>query len=55
MDILTGLKSVVKTHRSDIILGVGVFLLSLLSFGIGYMTAREQLKEPLRIEQQLYE
>ncbi|MBI2452863.1 MAG: hypothetical protein HYV55_01380 [Parcubacteria group bacterium] len=46
------LKGFVKTYRSDIILGIGVFLVSLLSFGIGYMTAREQLKEPLRIEQQ---
>ncbi|MBI4123154.1 MAG: hypothetical protein HY458_02245 [Parcubacteria group bacterium] len=50
MDILTDIKRVVKTRRSDIILGIGVFLLSLLSFGIGYMTAQEQLKEPLRIE-----
>ena len=50
MNILTDLKIVVKARRSDMLLGIGMFLLSLLSFGIGYMTAREQLKEPIRIE-----
>ena len=40
----------VKIYRFDIILGIGVFLLSLLSFAVGYLMAREQLKEPLRIE-----
>lgn len=41
----------VKRYEADIILAVGVLLISLLSFAIGYMTAKEQFKEPIRIEQ----
>lgn len=39
----------VKRHESDIILAIGVVLISLLSFAVGYITAKEQLKEPIRI------
>lgn len=38
-------------HQSDIILVVGVILISLLSFAIGYIVAKQQEKEPLRIEE----
>ena len=41
----------VKQYEADIILAIGVILISLLSFAIGYMTAKEQFKEPIRIEQ----
>jgi len=41
----------VKDHESDIILAIGVILISLLSFAVGYLVAKEQLKEPIRIEQ----
>ena len=41
----------VKQYETDIILAVGVLLISLLSFAVGYMTAKEQFKEPIRIEQ----
>jgi predicted DNA-binding protein with PD1-like motif len=50
MDILAKIKEFVKAHEVDIILAMAVALISLLSFAIGYLTAKEQLKEPLRIE-----
>ena len=40
----------VKTHQNDIILLIGVILISLLSFAIGYIVAKEQEKEPIKIE-----
>jgi len=40
-----------KKREVEIILGVAVALISLLSFAIGYITAKEQLKEPIRIEE----
>ena len=39
-----------EKHQNDIILFIGVILISLLSFAVGYIIAKEQLKEPLRIE-----
>ena len=50
--ILTKIKDFVKTHKADIILVVGVILVSLLSFALGYITAKQQDKEPLKIEYQ---
>ena len=40
----------VKTYKADIILVIGVILISLLSFAMGYITARYQEKEPIKIE-----
>lgn len=40
----------VKKHQDDIILVIGVILISLLSFAVGYIVAKQQEKEPLRIE-----
>jgi len=40
----------VKDHQDDIILVIGVILISLLSFAIGYIVAKQQEKEPIRIE-----
>ena len=51
MVILSRIKEFVKEHETDIILTTGVVLISLLSFAIGYLTAKEQLKQPIRIEQ----
>ena len=51
MNILAKIIEFVKTHETDIILATGVVLISLLSFAIGYLTAKEQLREPIRIEQ----
>ena len=50
MNILSKLLQFVKRYESDIILAIGVVLISLLSFAVGYITAKEQLKEPIRIE-----
>jgi len=48
--MLAKLKQFVKIHQSDIILLIGVILISLLSFAMGYIIAKEQEKEPLKIE-----
>jgi len=40
----------VKDHQADIILFVGVILISLLSFAVGYIVAKQQEEEPIRIE-----
>ena len=45
----------VKAHEDELILGLGVALLSLLSFAGGDLVAKEHLKEPLQIEQLRYE
>lgn len=47
---LTNLKEFVKTHQNDIILLLGVILISLLSFASGYLVAKYQEKEPIKIE-----
>jgi len=39
-----------KKHQDDIVLFIGVILISLLSFAVGYITAKEQQKEPIRIK-----
>ena len=45
----------VKEHQEDIILLIGVILISLLSFAAGYITARQQKQEPLKFEEATYE
>ena len=40
--MLTKLINFVKIHQADIILVVGVILISLLSFAMGYITAKLQ-------------
>lgn len=50
LDFFSKISNGVKRYESDIILAIGVILISLLSFAAGYLTAKEQLKEPLRIE-----
>ena len=39
-----------RKHESDIILGMAVLFISLLSFAAGYLTATDQFKEPIQIE-----
>ena len=41
----------VKEYQSDIILLIGVVLISLLSFLAGYITANYQEKTPIKFEQ----
>jgi len=48
--MLQKIKQFVKTHQDDIILLIGVILISLLSFAAGYIVAKQQEKEPIRIE-----
>lgn len=48
--MLTKIIQFVKTHLDDIILVIGVILISLLSFAMGYIIAKQQEKEPIKIE-----
>jgi hypothetical protein len=48
--MLAKIKKFVKAHLDDIILVVGVILISLLSFALGYIVAKIQEKEEIRIE-----
>jgi len=41
MDILSKIKELVKKHQADIILVVGVILISLFSFAMGYILANQ--------------
>ncbi|MCX6761178.1 MAG: hypothetical protein NTZ84_03715 [Candidatus Nealsonbacteria bacterium] len=47
---LSKIYSWTKEHKEDIILVIGVILISLLSFSMGYIAAKEQEKEPIRFE-----
>ena len=47
---LAEIKQFVKKYQTDIILVIGVILISLLSFALGYIVAKTQEKEPLKIE-----
>lgn len=40
----------VKKYREDIILFIGVILISLLSFAAGYIVAKQQEKTPIEFE-----
>ncbi|MCK4781473.1 hypothetical protein KAS79_00915 [Candidatus Parcubacteria bacterium] len=51
--MLSNFKQFVKKNQEDIILVVGVILISLLSFAVGYITAEDQGKTPLKIERQI--
>jgi len=48
--MLTKIIQFVKKHQADIILVIGVILISLLSFAMGYIAAKQQEKEPIKIE-----
>lgn len=49
--MLSRIKEFVKEHLDDIILLIGVILISLLSFAAGYITAKQQEKEPIRVDE----
>ncbi len=49
--LLSKISNGVKEHLDDIILLVGVVLISLLSFAAGYIAAKQQDKEPIKFEQ----
>ncbi|MDP2664244.1 MAG: hypothetical protein Q8P08_02305 [bacterium] len=48
--IFEQIKQWITAHQSDIILVVGVVLISLLSFAAGYIVAKQQEKEPINFE-----
>lgn len=48
--MLAKIKQFVKENLADIILVIGVILISLLSFAAGYIVAKQQEKEPLKFE-----
>lgn len=48
--MLAKIKQFVKDYQSDIILVIGVILISFFSFAMGYIVAKTQEKEPIRIE-----
>ena len=50
MLILANFQQFVKKHKEKILLFIIVMLISLFSFAIGYITAKLQEKEPLKIE-----
>lgn len=45
------IKQWIIKYQADIILVIGVILISLLSFAIGYIVAKQQEKKPIKIEQ----
>ena len=47
--MLAKLIQFVKNNQSDIILVIGVILISLLSFALGYIVAKQE-KEPIKFE-----
>lgn len=48
--MLAKIQSFVKTYYADIILVIGVVLISLFSFALGFIVAKQEEKEPIRIE-----
>ncbi len=49
--MLAKIREFIKKNQEDIILVIGVILISLLSFAVGLITCSTQQKEPLIIEQ----
>lgn len=50
INMLSKILKFVKDHQEDIILLIGVILISLFSFALGYIVAKRQNKEPIKIE-----
>jgi len=48
--MLSRIKQFVKSYKSDIILIIIVILISLLSFGAGFLVVKYQQKQPLEFE-----
>ena len=48
--MLAKIAQFVKDHQDDIILFIGVVLISLLSFAAGYIAAIQREKEPIQFE-----
>ena len=50
--MLSKLLYFVKVNQKDIVLVLGVILISLISFAAGYLVAKDQLKGPIQIQEQ---
>jgi hypothetical protein len=48
--MFTKIKNFIKIHQSTILLIIGIILISLLSFAIGFILAKQQSKEPIKFE-----
>jgi hypothetical protein len=49
-EMLAKTKEFVKTYQKDVVLILGVALVSLISFAAGYLVAKDQLKGSVIIE-----
>ncbi len=49
--ILEKIKKFIQENQDDIILSIGVILISLLCFALGYLLATHQQKQPLQFEE----
>ncbi len=52
--MIKSIKKWIIKHQNDIILVVGVILISLLSFAMGYIVAKQEEKKPLIFEEPSY-
>lgn len=52
-ELFSKISNGIKRYQSDLILAIGVILISLLSFAMGYITAKTFDKEPIKIENNL--
>jgi len=52
--MLSKIKEFVKGNLGDILLFIAVFLVSMFSFSIGYITAKMEEKEPLEFEEPVF-
>ena len=48
--MLSKIREFVKKYQADLILLIGVILISLFSFFLGYIVAKIEEKEPIKIE-----
>jgi len=44
----------VKEYRVDILLVIGVILISLFSFAVGYIIAKKELKQDIKFDESTY-
>jgi len=49
-NMLSKIREFVKKYQADLILLIGVILISLFSFFLGYIVAKIEEKEPIKIE-----
>jgi len=51
--MLSKIREFVKIQEGNIILATGVIFVSLISFAVGYLVAKDQLNESIIIEKQI--